>query len=373
MPGTVMSDGFPGRIAREVTPNPKCSGCLHYDGQGGRTGVCSIGWPGPWQCGDGGAQDIGYAPVGKGAGSYLPDLSNYDPQAPQAETQFVSKLYGDGQTRPVTFKQQSLGEEEVDFVKSYVVDHVRLQRSMCRLCNSRGLIGASPFNVAPQECTCSDPNVRDVAKALVARLSNRQRSRLTADQVVEFVSEVVGEHSIVKSARSRTYKPLSDMHPHDRHHITNGGAYPYGCASGTTHSHYEYPVDSDGRLTADERRLSPEGRRLTKLHSELQKLQHPHVEDDYKQPTHTTPSRSIMAKAYSTGRAGQIGVTAGSTKHGEYRTSGGRGAHHLDFHPHGGGKPERIGTFGTHNEAMSAAGRHARLTGGPSNAASSGG
>ena len=187
--GTVISGGFPGRVAQEVTPNQKCSGCLHYDGQAGRIGACTIGSR-PWLCGDGGAADIGYAPLVRGAGTYLPGMSNHDAQAPEVETQFVSDLYGAGSTRPVTFEQVSLGEEHVHFIKSMVAQHASLQREMCRLCKSQGSIGVAPWTNDPQVCTCEPIAARDIAKSLAPRLNNRQRSILSLNDVTAFVYDV---------------------------------------------------------------------------------------------------------------------------------------------------------------------------------------
>lgn len=187
--GTVISGGFPGRVAQEVQPNQKCGGCLHYDGQAGRTGACTIGLR-PWLCGEGDAADIGYAPLTRGAGAYLPDMSNHDAQAREVETQFVSELYGAGSTRPVQVQHVSLGENHVNFIKSMVDTHSMLQRSMCRLCANSGAIGTAPANVGPQVCTCEPMAARDVAKALAPKLSNLARSLMTIDDVIAFVYDV---------------------------------------------------------------------------------------------------------------------------------------------------------------------------------------
>jgi hypothetical protein len=188
--GTVISGGFPGRVAQEVTPNPKCRGCLHYDGQAGRIGACTIGLR-PWLCGDGEAQDVGYAPIGKGAGTYLHDLVNDVPQAHEVEAQVVGGLYGAGSTRPVTVQHVSLGEEHAHFVKSMVAEHVRVQKSQCRFCLNTGSHGTQPANVLPQSCSCQPIRAQDVAKALVTKLDNRQRVSMTLDDLTKFVRDVV--------------------------------------------------------------------------------------------------------------------------------------------------------------------------------------
>jgi hypothetical protein len=215
--GTVVSGGFPGRIAQEVNPNQKCGGCLHYDGQAGRTGACTIGWQ-PWNCGDGDAAEIGYAPIGHGAGSYLPDMSNHGAHAPEVETQFVSDMYGAGSTRPIHVQQVSLGEEHVHFVKSMVDDHAQFQRSMCRQCQSRGAIGTAPANVEPQVCSCSPIAAREVAKALAPRLSNLARSVMTFDDVVAFV------YDVAKAGFKLPLEKASFYHQSGRYDVSPGGS-----------------------------------------------------------------------------------------------------------------------------------------------------
>jgi|SRR6185436_11806076 len=187
--GTVISGGFPGRIAQEVYPNQKCSGCLHYDGQGGRTGVCTIGLR-PDNCGHGEAPAISYAPIARGAGSYLPDLSNHPAQAPEAGPQVVGGLYGSGSTRPVQIQQVSLGEEQLHVVKSVMRSHADLQKTQCLRCSMRGTHGTAPHNIDPQPCSCRTITAEVVAKAVIARMSNALRARVSLEEVAEWVRAV---------------------------------------------------------------------------------------------------------------------------------------------------------------------------------------
>ena len=214
--GTVISGGFPGRVAQEVNPNQKCGGCLHYDGQAGRVGACTIGLR-PWLCGDGEMAEVGYAPLARGGGAYLPDMSNHDAQAPEVETQFVSEMYGAGSTRPVQVQQVSLGEEHVHFIKSMVADHTALQRSMCRLCNNRNAIGTAPSNFGVQVCTCEPIAARDVAKALAPRLNNLQRSVMSLDDVVAFV------YDVAKAGFKTPLEKATFYHPSGRYDVTPAG------------------------------------------------------------------------------------------------------------------------------------------------------
>ncbi len=184
--GTVISGGFPGRVAQEVQPNPKCNGCLHFDGQAGRIGACTIGSK-PWNCGDGDAADIGYAPIARGAGKYLGDMSNHGAHAPEVGDQEASDLTGSGSVRPVTFQQVSLGEEHVHFAKSYIAQHDTMQKSMCRLCKSTNMLGTTHSNIGPQVCTCETITAQTVAKALAGKLNNLERSILSMNDLVAFV------------------------------------------------------------------------------------------------------------------------------------------------------------------------------------------
>lgn len=188
--GTVISGGFPGRVAREVHPNQKCEGCLHYERQAGRTGVCTIGLR-PDNCGDGEAPEVSYAPIASGAGSYLPDMSNHGAHAPEVDPQHVGGLYGSGSTRPVAIQQVTLGEEHVHIVKSVLGQHADLQKSQCLRCSMRGAHGTSPHNVDPQPCTCKPIEAATVAKAVASRMSNAARARIPLDSLTEWVREVV--------------------------------------------------------------------------------------------------------------------------------------------------------------------------------------
>lgn len=212
--GTVISGGFPGRVAQEVQPNQKCSGCLHYADHAGRTGACTIGLR-PWLCGDGQAQDIGYAPIARGAGTYLHDMTAHVARpGHEIDPQASSALHGVGSTRPVQFKQVSLGEEHVHIVKSIVTQHKAMQESMCRLCKSRGAIGMAPANVAVQVCTCEPIEARTVAKSLMSQLSNRERSRVTLDEATQFVYDV---------AEAGFELPVEKAIDHEKHsHIVTG-------------------------------------------------------------------------------------------------------------------------------------------------------
>lgn len=245
-PGTVISGGFPGRVAQEVQPNQKCHGCLHYDGQGGRTGVCTIGSK-PFMCGEGDDQMTGYAPLARGAGSYLPDMSNHAVQAREVPTQFVSDLYGAGSTRPVQFQQVTLGEEREHFVKSLVEKHMEIERKCCRLHQGNGpSFGTSPYNTAPQSCSCVMPTDVSVAKALVGQLSNRERVQLDDADLLDFVRAFgdvkwTGEYVEVKHdvGKGSFFTPVGkyetsrgqggahhvEFHPHEgeKQHI---GSYP---------------------------------------------------------------------------------------------------------------------------------------------------
>lgn len=178
-----------GRVAQEVNPNQKCEGCLHYDRQVGRTGACLIG-DSPWKCGDGDAPDIGYAPLARGAGGQLPDMSCHGAHASEVGPQVVGGLYGSGSTRPVEIRQVSLGEEHVHLVKSLLAQHADLQKSQCLRCSMGGAHGTAPHNTDPQPCTCRPIEAATVAKAVVGRMSNAQRAAMPIEVVTGWVREV---------------------------------------------------------------------------------------------------------------------------------------------------------------------------------------
>lgn len=225
--GTVISGGFPGRYAQEVQPNQKCSGCLHYDGQGGRTGVCTIGLK-PWTCGEGQAPQVSYAPIARGAGSYLPDMSNHGAHAPAVDgQQDVGGLYGAGSTRPVEIKQVSLGEEHVHIVKSMVERHAQLQKSQCRMCSMRGTHGTAPPNVEAQACSCAPLQAQVVAKAVVSGMSNAQRAGVRFGDVVEWVRGVAraGFRLPAQAGPGAVVKSVAELSLADRVRIDDNGGH----------------------------------------------------------------------------------------------------------------------------------------------------
>jgi hypothetical protein len=188
MAGTVISGGFPGRVAQEVFPNQKCEGCLHYDPQGGRTGVCTIGLR-PDNCGDGEAADVSYAPIARGAGSYLPGMDATPARAAEVGPQDTSAMYGAGSTRPVKIQQVSLGEEQLHVVKSMLEQHARLQKSQCLRC-SMGAHGVGPHHTDPQSCSCRPIEAATIAKAIVGRMNNADRARASLEVVTQWVRDV---------------------------------------------------------------------------------------------------------------------------------------------------------------------------------------
>lgn len=298
--GTVISGGFPGRIAQEVHPNQKCSGCLHYDGQAGRTGVCTIGLR-PDNCGGGEAPDVSYAPIARGAGSYLPDMSNHGAHAPEVDAQVVGGLYGSGSTRPVTVHQVSLGEEHVHLVKSMMTRHADLQKAQCRSCSMRGTHGVGPANVGPQDCSCRPIEAATIVKAIVGGMSNAQKMRLFGargsdwvESAKEWVRDVVKagfKLPTPKSARSLGGKPA----PKD-------------------------PAPARGpRSLSDQLKIDDSGGHLRPIE-----------------------------KGTFYHESGRYEVTPA-----------GGGQHHVDFHPAGGGAPTRLpGTFSSHKEARRAVRTH---------------
>lgn len=296
--GTVISGGFPGRVAQEVQPNQKCEGCLHYDRQGGRTGACTIGTR-PWLCGDGGSmQDIGYAPLVRGAGAYLPDMNNHAVQAPEVEPQASSDLHGVGSTRPVEVRQVSLGEEHVHLVKSLVTRHAELQKSQCRLCSMRGTHGVAPPNVGFQLCTCAPLAAETVAKAVVSRMSNAQRVGVSVADVADWVRGVV--------------KAGFHVPPPDKARSLGGR---------TVHRNRGKDHRGPNRSLSDQVQIDGNGGHLRQV--EKASFYHPH---------------------------------------GEYRVSpAGGGQHHIDFHPKDGGSATRLpgGPFPSPKAARRALTMHA--------------
>lgn len=171
-------------LGQTVDPNPKCNGCLHYDAQRGRGGVCTIGLR-PFTCGTGDMPLIGYAPMDS-------LVADFQPMAPRAQ---VSDG-GDGKdTVTIAVKTITLGEEHVDLVKS----HIRNVAPLSGQTNDRHGISSrstASFRAVPT----ASPNERVVVKALLTQLNNAERFVLgdTAEAAItSFVHHVVkGEHDV---------------------------------------------------------------------------------------------------------------------------------------------------------------------------------
>jgi len=290
---------------------------MHYDGQAGRTGVCTIG-DSPWKCGDGDAQDIGYAPIARGAGSYLPDMSNHGAHAPEVGAQGTSELYGAGSTRPVTFHQVSLGEEHVHLVKSIVGRHTELQKSQCLLCSMRGARGGAVRpDIGFQSCTCAPIQATDVAKTLVSRMSNAQRVGVSFDDLAQWVRDVAK-------------------------------------------AGFKLPVPRKAR-SLGARVVDPERRAEDRA---LNRPKKPALSDQVQAEAKTRKSDPIQIQLDRAGGHLTPTIEKASFYHmaGRYDvTPAGGGKHHVDFHPREGGPSSRLnGPFGSPKAARHALMVHAR-------------
>ena len=190
-----MSNGIvnilPGQSAQSVQPNPKCEGCLHYNSQGGQTGVCTIGFR-PWLCGDGDAPDMGYSPVA----AQRPSMpGSFAPLAqvgkPGQSNDAPVENYRGGASTEVPITVSVLGAAHVGLVKSIVNEREVLMRSVCALHQSLAKSsGQFSLQYVQQSCTCNPVSDIEVAKALVPLLSNADRQWLTAEEIVFFVKSV---------------------------------------------------------------------------------------------------------------------------------------------------------------------------------------
>lgn len=368
--GTVVSGGFPGRVAQEVQPNPKCNGCLHFDGQGGRIGICSIGSK-PWLCGDGNAADIGYAPIARGAGTYLSAMSNTGAHAPAVGDQDTSSLFGAGSTRAVHFEQVSLGEEHVHFVKSMVAEHTAMQKQICRLCKSIGTTqGMAPANVGPQVCTCEPIEARSIAKALVGQLSNRERIALGTDEK-EWLTEFV--YACARSGFSPDVAKATSFHPHGKYETLP-------TSDGTGRQHVDFHPRGGGEKhrigTFESRRAASEGARAHARRF----ASGTGADNAHPKTTHTPPGLPSMKEAVSVAKKGEetdddidkglswkvldSGQPRAEASHGTYRIQTSGDKHVASYRPKSGDSFKTIGRGSSHQEAKQLVSAHHGSTGG---------
>lgn len=163
-----------GQVARTVTPNPKCQGCMHYDSQRGRTGICEIGLS-PSICGDGVNPTIGYAPMT----TQGPTL--FDVHAPNAGTPQQGPM-------PVAaIRIMVLGEEHANMVKSEY--HRIKQENACRSCSEVRKGTVTQFSIN-EGCKCKPVKMSAIVETLEKSLSNFELAVL-GDQKHSFASTFV--------------------------------------------------------------------------------------------------------------------------------------------------------------------------------------
>lgn len=169
---------IPGQIAQQVSPNPKCNNCLHYQGNAGKFGVCTIGLR-PWLCGDGDNQIAGYSP-----------LDGQGPTDPGSSITSVQADAGVDQLQTVPMSLTVLGDEHAEMAKSFHDELDSYQKATCPLHQNAGVAKSYGANVGAVVCSCQRITSKSVAQKLWKALENKERVHLTMSDVVFFVRGV---------------------------------------------------------------------------------------------------------------------------------------------------------------------------------------
>lgn len=257
-----------GILATTVNPNPKCEGCLHYAANQGPTGVCQLGLR-PFNCGDGDAPRIGYAPV----------VATGPDTAPDAVTSVQAPVVSGEPSREVAQKTVFLGEEYVGLAKSMYEEMARESSANCPLHQQRS-VGSGQSNLACAtmlKCTCAPVDEQSLVKAFSASLSNALRHELDEQAIIAFVRKATAavkkrEVSLfAPGTRPSWDKPHYDYPKHqgaapgEVGHLMSAGRKMPTVESGTRVN----PTGGTGRRTpppvpADARSLSSEEPRKVK-------------------------------------------------------------------------------------------------------------
>lgn len=167
-----------------VSPNRKCEGCCHYDGNAiSKGGACEVGTQ-PAMCGAGAQPRFGYAPLSEMA----PDM--VDSFATPALSGSPGAMNETGQLeKPITMKHVVLGSEELSIANRLKGKQMSMFKG-----GEAATIGQtsrfSPDGHVAHPRHMDEPTTLDLAKSLYTQgLSPRQQHKFSLRQVLEFLGE----------------------------------------------------------------------------------------------------------------------------------------------------------------------------------------
>lgn len=166
---------FPGVIAQEVSPNPKCNNCLHFEGNRGTVGLCVIGLR-PWLCGDGDNQIAGFSP-----------LDGQKPTEPGNVAASGQANAGVDTLQVVPMSLTVLGDEHAVMTKSIHDELDAIQKKVCPLHQNTTTMKSYSQSVGVQVCKCKRIASKAIATKLFKALENKERVHVNEDDVLFFV------------------------------------------------------------------------------------------------------------------------------------------------------------------------------------------
>lgn len=231
-----------------VTPNRKCEGCVHYDGNVAKGGACEVGTQ-PTMCGDGSEMKYGYAPLANLGPDEIDDL---------ATPTLVGGVGAMNETgaleKTIEMKRVTLGEEDLTIAQRI---HGELSGGINKAVRLSEVPTHAPYGVREEP---EAPLMYRVAKSLRdLHFAPRKQVKFDLHQVLDFLKEngfnVTGEDYAAAGDRvekggegsrggnvvahtkkgkaiygSTSWAKAShtEEHPHGHYHVEDHGANQHG-------------------------------------------------------------------------------------------------------------------------------------------------
>jgi hypothetical protein len=159
-----------------VSPNRKCEGCVHFEGQVSKGGACEVGTT-PGVCGDGSEMRYGYAPLANLGPDQIDDF------ATPAMVGSVGAMNEEGQLESmIQMKRVVLGDEDLTVAERIYGD---LSANAFKSERLAEVPIHAPFNY--KGSTPEQPLLYRVAKSLYGELSPRKQKKFELHDVLDFL------------------------------------------------------------------------------------------------------------------------------------------------------------------------------------------
>lgn len=190
-------------MVRQITPNPKCNGCLHYETH---RIACLVGLM-PQNCGNGEEPHLGYAPLSelKPGTPHMSAVASPQVAAPQPPTAHNQGL----ENLPVAI----LGDEapQVAAVVNVIAQQAMAKaQSGCIACHRgpmSGAVNVALAGIMSAPHTCEYEVTESMVKSVFDRVSPRFRVKLEKDEVEAMLEEQL--ETLSKGLFQRAFTPAA--------------------------------------------------------------------------------------------------------------------------------------------------------------------